>query len=495
MAQINNMNAKEFDKRLQELIESIVSNVTPFENDTPEKKAARIKKAMKDYFYFAETYFPHYIKFKFGRKHRKMMDKAMLKGIHAIAAHRFFGKTTNLAIIYVIWRILNGMSRFVIAGAEDETLAANRLKEITTNIEQNQRLKNDFVFVINGPSADLIINKVRLLARGYKQPVRGLIYNGHRPDYIIIDDLESHLSTSIRIANEKLKFVMEECYGAFFLGDGTIVWLGNLTHQNSALALFKKKCDNEPAEQRSFMSIPAMTLENGKWVVSWPEAFTLKQLEDFKITMGSSGFERHMQMNPIVEGVRFKYEWLIFEELPPKFDRIVTYCDPSLSSSKSADYKAIITLGSLNNKIYLLDCWIRQATIDSMINYLYQLDQEYKTLVSMEANLWQRVLWEFIPEISKKYGYYLPVNPVNNTEKKELRIERIQPLFEWGKIIFPKHRNEDINLLIDQLLGFPDWPNDDGPDALAGASEQLKMNHETSYTPVGRKKADFSDLI
>lgn len=198
-------------------------------------------------------------------------------------------------------------------------------------------------------------------------------------------------------------------------------------------------------------------------------------------------------MNPIVEGIKFKADWFkYYDALPERFEHIVSYCDPSLSAKSNADFKAIITLGLAKGRYYLIDCWIRRTSISAMLNKLYDLDAEFSTRLFMESVLWQKVLWEFIPPLSEGRGYLLPVAGIETRLPKDQRIEAITPLFEWGWILFPKDRSQDLKILEEQLLGFPQHPNDDGPDALAGAIDCLK-NHSLpmEYRAVKGAKAKF----
>ncbi len=61
---------------------------------------------------------------------------------------------------------------------------------------------------------------------------------------------------------------------------------------------------------------------------------------------------------------------------------------------------------------------------------------------------------------------------------------------------FLNKKTAETQLLEDQLLGFPDYPNDDGPDALAGGVNCLRINsQEESYETVETSLAtQFSDV-
>ena len=492
------MTEKEFNKKIYQLIESIRKEATLFADDTKYKQRKRLEKAKKDIYFFAETYFPHYIKAPFGSPQRKMHRSTEQDGkITAIAGFRGVGKTTFLAIIKPVWKALFEHIHFNCKVARNRDLSKERTEAIRCEFLFNKRIVHDFGEQLTesnpGEETDFIIKSgCRFLALGYKSGIRGKVHGSYRPDYIDIDDLEDHQVFNERIADDKLKFVLEECYGALYKGKGTVVWLGNLTHQKSAFHKFKELCEKDKLEQREFIVIKA---DDGDFNPVWKENYTRDDLLNIRNAMGRIGYERHMRMNPIIEGAIFKAVWFKFGNDPgPK--KIVTYCDPSLGEAKTSDYKAIITIGWQNPKYHVLDCWIRKATITQMLEKLYALDQQFSTRIYMESNFWQKILWEFIPQIAESKGYTLPVSGIENKEKKILRIEKLQPLFEWGWIVFPTRTDKDIQLLQDQLLGFPNYPNDDGPDALTGAISILKKygikkEYKTAQT---RLAVRFSDL-
>ncbi len=495
---INKMTTSQYDKHIAELVKSIRTHATVFIDNSEVAKKMRTDKASKDLFYFAKTYFPHYIKADFARAHREMHKHTSVKGeITAVAGFRGLGKTTLLSIIKPVWLAVHKQIKFNCKVVLNNERAKKRTAAIRCEFLFNKRLINDFgEQVTGGEMHDFVtISGTRFLALGYMQGIRGELHGPFRPDYIDIDDLEDHKSFNERIARDKFQFVTEEAYGAFDRGRGVLIWLGNLTHQKSALNLFKKRCD-EDKQAGKFLIYKLLLHKNGEAISAWPQNFSLADIDRARRKMGRTGFERHMQMNPIIDGLKFQAEWFRYYDKAPQCERIVTYCDPSFGSKTTSDYKAIITLGIVKNKYYVLDAWIRRASINDMIRKLYACDKEFSTRLFMESTLWQRVLWDYIPEVAAEVGYMLPVSGIDNKEKKELRIDRLEPLFEWGWLHFPANKTEDIRLLEDQLLGFPAYPNDDGPDALAGAVARLKQLAEPNTYRGGEKRmaSRFSNM-
>jgi predicted phage terminase large subunit-like protein len=491
------VSARNYDQLIQDLLASIKLEAIPFADCDPISISRRSSKALNDYEYFAQTYFPHYITRPFGGFHREIIAATKRpKTITAIAGPRAHGKSIIIADTYPIWLMLRGDIHFFVAAGADELLAMERTGAIATELRHNERLLMDFGDSLSATYADsdfVTKNGCRFLARGYKQTIRGLTHGSYRPDYIVVDDLENHMAQNPKIANEKKDFVREECFGALPLDNdkGIVIWLGNLTHADSALAYFKRDCDEEP--DNPFIRFILRKAINDDGNPLWPEGYTLDDLAAIEQAMGTIGFQRHFMMNPITEGIKFKADWFkYYDTLPERFEYIVTYTDPSLSAKAKADFKATITLGLFKGRYYVIDPWIRRTSIIAMLNKMYDLHDQWDSRMFMESVFWQKVLWEFIPPMAESKGYLLPVSGIETRLPKDQRIEAITPLFEWGWILFPKDRSTDLKILEEQLLGFPQHPNDDGPDALAGAIDCLKNHSQPmEYRAIRGNKAKF----
>jgi len=470
---------KQFDEKIQELIKNIKRSTTVFSDDSAKKQRLRKEKALADYFYFAKTYFPHYVKSEFGKLHRIMHTATEKKGVlNAIAAFRGAAKTSNLSIMKPIWKALRKDIRFNLKVAASKDLAKVRTAAIKAEFLFNDRIKHDFGTQVKEYWADedfTTMEGVRFCALGYKNPIRGAINQGNRPDYIDIDDLEDHSSVSELISQKKYDYVTGEAFGALDPAEpGYFIWLGNLTHPHMAMNKFKEECEEGPNPCRKML---IFKIDDGNYNPTWSERFTKDAIKKMRQAMGFLNFERHMRMNPIIEGKVFKEEWFKYGIIAGPKPLLISYCDPGWSSKAGADFKAIMTLYYKAPNYYLVDCWNRAgATINDMIKKLYALDAQYNNILFyMESNFTQKFLWDYIPPIAEKMGYTIPINPIENYANKMVRIETLQPLFEFGWIYFKNNKDGDEKELINQLLAYPNAKLD-GPDALAGAVAQVKLN-------------------
>jgi len=487
---------KQFEDKILELVKSIKAEATPFVDDSSQAQRIRKEKALRDFFFFAKTYFPHYIKSPFGKDHRKMHIATEEKGvINCIAGYRGLAKTSLLSIIKPIWKSLRKDIKFNLKIAASKDLAKERTASIKAEFCFNQRIINDFGLLAKEYYADddFTANGTRYCALGYKNPVRGKIVGGRRPDYIDIDDLEDHSSVSEKVSDKKYDYVTGEAFGALDPADpGIFIWLGNLTHPTMAMKRFKDECDESPSAERKMM---IFKIDDGNYNPTWPERFTKEAILKLRAAMGWLNFERHMRMNPIIEGKIFKEEWFKYGIIPGAKPQLISYCDPGWSAKAGADFKAIMTVYYKAPNYYLVDCWVRSgATINDMIKKMYALDQQYKNILFfMESNFTQKFLWDYIPPIAEVMGYTIPISPVENKVNKMLRIESLQPLFEFGWIYFKNNKDGDERELINMLLSYPDYKLD-GPDALAGAIAQVKIRSNQSDDYNSLEKLQSSNL-
>lgn len=525
MAEKRNMTRREFDERIKDLIKVIQEQTIAFADDNAIKKLERIARAKDDLLYFARTYFPHYVYSEFADFHIEELSdiQAALDTTETeIVAEAWFrgsGKSSLLAIILPIWAGITKRSYFTIFSGADRELTRERTICAKLEFCYNGRLRYDYpdfgLQLNQGEETDFEANGVRYLALGYKQAIKGKMHGRHRPRLVIIDDLESHLDTNPKIADKKYMYVTEEAFGCFGPKGGLMLWLGNLTNSSSALNRFIERCKAEPNPYMRYRIVKALDEEGNS---RWPQAYSKANLDAKRAVMGKSGFDRHFMMKPGIDGDIFKEDWLRFYnpfgkehnlkaikdsgfniQLPTLDElrkaKIISYCDPSLGANETNDYKAIVTVAMWDGLYWILDVFVRHCSILDMLDYMYELDSRFKTRHFMETNFWQRIILNFLPQKAAEKGYILPICGVENRLKKEERILSLEPIFQWGHIVSCVV-GKDWNLLKEQLIGFPNANNDDGPDALAGAVARFReLANANKYERVESRQTDYKSMF
>ena len=485
-----------FRQKADRILMRLSMEVTPFWEDSQEKREQRIKRAEADPLFFCRTYLPHYFSHSPAPFHyeliRFMEERGKVVTPAVVAAPREFAKSTVCSFGYVLHQICYGKRHFIIIGSDTEDLASDLTGYLYMELLYNERLQQDFGELVraNRPVDDFITaNSVRVKARGRGQRLRGLKHIQHRPDLIILDDMENDVNVrNPEIVSQILDWVQSAVYPALE-ANGTLMIIGTILLQRSALHIMLTSPE-EPYcnfRRRVFRALQ----EDGTSL--WEARHPTERLHLQKQLMGTVAFNREKMNEPTPAKGLFKEEWLHYyhpDSLKDKNLIVAGFFDPSLETGGSADYKAVVSVGYCREEMvfYVLDAFIQKTTLEQTLRAVFNRHQEQPYhLLGVEDNLFQRLLLKEFDQMGRELGVLLPVKGVTHRIAKETRVAVLSPLFERGKIRLIRGHS-DQEKLIEQLLYFPSRTlHDDGPDALAGAvqlAQTIPGKAQASYEAV-----------
>lgn len=464
-----------------------------------EGREERIKRATADRFYFAKTYLPHYFDCEFGKMHRDL--GAFIDGLEGwpglAIVSRDHGKTSLCTVSETLWRLLTGRSKFAIIGSEVKNRAKQLARLPRLELEANARIAQDFGeqrTLGQWEEEDFVLRNgavVRALGRG--SAWRGHIYRANRPDWVVIDDLESRKNVrNPKMVLERINWLRAEVFPAVKMDGGQLLIAGNKFSKRSAIA---RLAENKEGEYRFKVFEAGAELPDGS--PAWPEKFTLENLKKMRAFMGPTNYGAEMLNRPTDEGVLVKggwIKWILPDEIPSIGTlRVHGFLDPSATATEASDFKALVTVGIAEEGMrYVLDSWIQHASPKEMINAVYDRFQRFRhERIGMEKNMLHDFLRDSVRDGERRHGYAVPWQAVLHSENKELRISRIGPSFErqdeWCFV-----RGSDNETLVEQLCFYGDpGVNDDGPDALAGCEEMRSSAWRPAGMPADDKKDDY----
>ncbi|MDI6853165.1 MAG: phage terminase large subunit [Deltaproteobacteria bacterium] len=488
---------REFRQRADEILMRLSLEVSPFWEDSQERREARLQRAAADPLYFCRTYLPHYFSQAPAPFHYELVQLLDSRGPVltpiAAAAPREFAKSTVCSFGYVLHQICFGRRHFIIIGSDTEDLASDLTGYIYLELLYNERLHQDFGELVRPNKAvnDFVTkNDVRVKARGRGQRLRGLKHKQWRPDLVILDDLENDVNVrNPEIVKQILDWVQSAVYPAIE-AQGTLMVIGTILRQRSALHLMLTSKE-EPYchfQRRLYRALN----EDGSSL--WEARHPAAKLKQQKQLMGSAAFNREKMNEPAPEGGLFDENWIHYYHPGSLKDKdlvCVGFFDPSLESGGSADYKAVITLGWAPQELvfYVLDAFIQKTTLEQTLRAIFNRHKERPYFIfGVEDNLFQRLLLKEFDVLGKELGMLLPVKGVTQRLAKETRVAGLAPLLERGRIRFIRGHS-DQELLVEQLLYFPSRTlHDDGPDALEGAvrlaQKYVPGARESDYVPI-----------
>lgn len=472
-------------------------------NETEAQRLARIKRLRSDYAAFVDYYFPHWtVNPETGKNtpcapfHVEAANK-ILKNRNLKAAfqwHRGAAKSTNMDVFVPMWLMIQErreINVMVLVGKSEDN-AKTLLGDIQAELQYNQRYIHDFGEQFNNGHWEdgefVTRSEVAFFARGRGQSPRGLRYRSHRPDYVVIDDLDDDelVESPARVA-KLFDWVRSALFGTLDGGRGRFIMVGNLIAKNSVLA---KWCGIKSVH------VTRVNIYDNKGNISWAAKWTPQEVREIEDVAGYRAFQKEYMNNPIIEGAIFRNEWIRWGKRPAwsKFSEIVLYIDPSFKGSTKNDYKAAKLWGKAGTTLYHLRAFVRQSSVAEMVRWCYDLyewcrEQGISVRWYMEANFMQDTILDEFRREGELRGYQLPITGDKRKKPDKFqRVEAISPLWERGFVVYDETQKDDPDMLagIDQTLAFEKGMrgHDDAPDADEGAIWMLQRDTRTkSFNP------------
>ncbi|SFB88335.1 phage uncharacterized protein (putative large terminase), C-terminal domain-containing protein [Brevinema andersonii] len=476
---------QQYLKTIPLLLDLMDSETTPVGIAGKEK---RKKQAKHDFWFFFSHYLPHYADQKSPEFHREMIELLESEKTRiAIAAPRGFAKSVLVSFAYVVWCILFEKRYFVVLVSATDALARDLSDFIRLEFTDNHRILEDFGSLLLGQGSedDFTANKTRVLARGRKQAVRGFRNRQHRPDLIILDDIEKDEESMSPKTIQKTLDVINRGLVPSLKSGGKIVFIGTILRKRSVSGTLLLS-EEEPWNMWERKIYRALEPDgNGGEKSLWEERFSVEFLQEQQRKIGLSAFHAEYQNMPSDEENSLFTESMIREGQREVGAPMALFIDPSVDGIKANDYKAGVLVSKNQDEFIVVDAVMGQGSdhkfFENIIN-LYQKYQDSILIVAVESNGFQAYFLKELQAFAEKEGVALPLHAIKNTLKKEHRITKLVPLFETNKIVFDGEliRSKTGKLLIEQLLYFPDSVvHDDGPDALEGAIRVLEARTNT----------------
>jgi predicted phage terminase large subunit-like protein len=483
--------SKELQQRWQDRIAWIQS--ASFEaHENEAVKGARISRARKDYSFFVKHYFTHLATkdtAKFQKETAEVIKRS--KNIKALLEWaRGHAKSSHVSLLIPLWLMFQEAPelRFMVLVSKSQDAAIRLLSDLQAELQYNEKLTADFgKQVLDGHWADgefITTGGTMFIALGRGQSPRGLKNRGKRPDYIVIDDIDDdELVRNPKRVGEVLEWILTALFGAMEGGRGRFIMVGNRIGKDSVLSRFA-------ALQGIYHTVVNMLDKKGN--ISWPENYTMPEVESIKELIGERRFQKEYMNNPINEGTVFLQKQIHFGKiLDLKFYRsLVCYTDPSFKDSSSADYKATMLVGKTKEgAFHVIKAYADQGTVAQMVRWHYEIDRyidgRVPVLYFMESNFLQDLLLDEFKKTGTLLGHHIPVRGDSRKKPdKFARIEAMQPLFERGLVLFNEKEkgSPGMRTLEEQLLMFERGTrsHDDAPDALEGAIFLLNQRTRTA---------------
>jgi predicted phage terminase large subunit-like protein len=440
----------------------------------------------KSFEHFFPIYFHQYMQYEtapFQEEIFHILEDESIK-LAVIVAFRGSAKSTIITTAYVLWSILGIQQRkFIVICGQTELKARQYLTIIKNELLNNELLRKDlgpFEEEKNslGNATALIIKRlnVKIMICSTEQSIRGARHNQHRPDLIILDDIEDTNSVRTKEGRDKaFNWLTSEIIPAGDKRTRTIA-VGNLLHEDSVLKRLEQKIDagemphlNPVYREYPIMDERGVALWSGKYPT--PEDIEAERQK----TMSETSWSREYLLKIIsTEEQAVLPEWIQFyDKLPARgigsFRNVSIGIDLAVSEKESADCTAMVVghihgMGK-NMKIYIQPNPINVRSpfpvqvelIKSLI--ATQKSYHFRVKVYVEEVAYQKAMVQML-ETSKFDVEGVPTGRSDKTARLRLASHPIKS----GQVLFPEKGCEE---LIMQLIGFGKEKHDDLADAFA----------------------------
>lgn len=457
---------------------------------------------------------------------------------NVVAAPRGHAKSTNFTFKDSLHAVLYGYKHYILILSDTSDQAEGFLEDIKTELEDNTNILMDFG-ELKGDKAwrtGVILTKsdIKVDAIGSGKKVRGRRHRNWRPDLIVLDDLENDENVATSEQRKKLKNWFDKAVSKAGDTYTDIMYIGTVLHYDSLLSNVLKNPRYRAKTYRAVISFSQADKLWDEWKciytnlfdeqhgenarlfyeaheeemlagteVLWEEKLSYYDLMEIKVSEGDASFSSELQNEPIdPDSATFNEEWFDYYD-PALVDWksrdfiFIGANDPSLGKNKRSDTSSIINLAlSLSTGyMYVVDASVEKrkpdVIIDDVIEMSKRLKRDYRKgfyRFGVETVQFQYFFKDVMAKRSREEGEYIPIEEIQSTVNKQLRIESLQPVIKNKYLKF----NREHKALLKQLKEYPMGRNDDGPDglqmAVALAQSVKAAAPQTEYTTVLKRR-------
>lgn len=369
-----------------------------------------------------------------------------------------------------------------------------QLQENTALVELFGLKRNEkgLVQFVKETETDIIVemedgHKFRVIAKGAEQKLRGLIWNGTRPDIILCDDMENDELVMNKDRREKMRKWFYSALLPCISSKGIIRVVGTILHMDSLLErLMPKPYDRfshqdglrlwSESRRNGWTSIKYKAHNEDFSQVLWPEKHSkesLKQKQQEYAGMGMPDVYSQEYLNvPLDESVAYfkrnDFEHITEDDAKLPLTYYVT-ADLAISEADRADYSVFIIAGMdefrrIHVKNVIRERLDGREIVDTLLNIQRVYDPEIVGIEEMQVS---KAIGPFLNEEMVRENTYLSLIKLKHGGKDKIaRARSIQARMRAKSVKFDKSADW-YQAFEEELTRFPRDTHDDQVDAFA----------------------------
>lgn len=440
----------------------------------------------------------------------------------AVCAPRGHSKSTTITITYTLSAMLFRNRKYAIIVADTESQASLFLGQIKQILYDSKEIQELFGLAVNekgvvfekDTETDIVVKfadggRFKIVAKGAEQKLRGMLWDGQRPDLILIDDLMNEELVANKDRRDKLR---RWVYGSLIpcrSEKGIIRFVGTPMNLDDPLeSLMPRENDKHTVvEDLKIWS----TRKKGMWrsvkyrahnhdfsAILWPQRKTKQFFNELREDFIEQGIPEvyacEYLCNPVDDSIRYfrKNDFLpMTEEDRKKNKQFYITADLAISEKERADFTAIVVGGlDANGQLHIVNCIRERLSGDEIVATLLSLQKVYKPqAVGIEDTQISKALGPYLYKAMQESGVYLNLVMLKpHRQDKIQRARSIQARMRSAMVKFDKSADW-WPIFEEECMTFPRAKHDDTVDALAyqgilidkmseGLSEQEEQDEE-----------------
>lgn len=460
----------------------ILAATTVDETEAYPDKVKRVAALEADPEAWFAYYFPNYCTAKPAKFHTKATRRLLANNrwYEVRAWSRELAKSAR-SMMEVLYLSLTRQVNNVLLISNSQDNAERLLMPLMINLENNQRIIADYGNQQKPGSWEIgeftTTGGVAFRALGAGQSPRGTRNEAARPDFILVDDIDTDEETRNpdRI-QKKWEWIEQALIPTVSVsGNYRILFNGNIIARDCCITRAIEKADHTDV----------INIRDKSGKSTWPHKNTEPDIDKILSLISAASAQKEYFNNPVSVGDTFKQ--MTWGKVPPlsKFPFLVAYGDPAPSNTKngSGSFKAVFLVGAMEGTYYVLTGFIDHVTNEAFVGWYYDLrdwaPEKVQLYNFIENNKLQDPFYEqvFIPLFAKLANErgFLGITPDTRSKPDKFsRIEgNLEPINRLGKLVLNEaekqnphmKRLEEQFLMVNPRLSAPA----DGPDCVEGA--------------------------
>lgn len=309
--------------------------------------------------------------------------------------------------------------------------------------------------------------------------------NGVHPHIIIVDDpmdKNDRESQAVRRSKERWYDSLFPLLSPFRLERGgevldveKLMFITTRWHMDDLVNyIIWKNREIEREDERFDIESEAIYNEDGS--PRYPEFFPEEKIRKIRNQISAVFFACQYMNNPLPEGLQvFELERLHFFDpfgLDISQGRNVCLLDPS-KGKKEGDFPAVIWINVQGKVVHIIDAIDDKIQIEKMLKLIARRNIEYGIPEMYYESNGTLMLTKVIKDIHAELdpNFRISVNEMTESRNKEERIVNMQPVLYNGTVKFRSDYKTAYGELMNQVVFYPAWGNDDFPDIIEKAAK------------------------